>query len=379
MLFRLTDIKKHLRVLDFPLILAVLISCSLGLLLVKSATNYTDSLRYVFTQIIAVACGVIAMYVISTFDYEHVTKYAKWFFAASVAALVITLIFGTGDEIGSRSWLKIEALGIGIQPSEFVKILFIITYAKHLDLIKNDKNNIKNVLFLCLHAGIIIGLVMLQRDLGTAIVFMIIFAVMNFWAGLSLWYFLVGISAVVLSSPFIWPLLREHQRRRILVGFNPESDPEGYGFQVIRAKTAIGSGGLFGAGYQQGTITQNNLLPLQRNDCIFAVAGEEFGFVGTMVIIALLSFIIIRIFHLAYTSRNELGSYICAGIGAMFMFQTIENIGMCLGLLPVIGLTLPFFSGGGSSIFSLFVAIGVVLAVRARRDIYYFSWDGLVK
>ncbi|MHC1694924.1 MAG: FtsW/RodA/SpoVE family cell cycle protein [Eubacteriales bacterium] len=376
--FSFEKVGKHLRVLDWPLISAV-VACSVyGIFLVKSATNYLDTSRYVLIQIAAIALGIAAMIFISTFDYEHILKHSKLLYIASVVLLILTLILGSGDELGSRSWIGLKFLNIGIQPSEFIKILFVLTFARHLDAVKDNINHIKNVAALCVHGVIIIGLVLLQGDLGSALVFIFMFISMIFMSGISLWYFLGAGAAVLAASPLLWHILKPYQQQRILVGFNPELDPLDKGFQAIRSKAAIGSGNLTGAGYQNGYITQNGGLPAQRTDFIFAVAGEELGLVGALLVVFLLAFVIIRILMLARSSRDTMGGYICIGIAAMFIFQSFENIGMCLGLLPVIGITLPFFSSGGSSVFSLFVAIGVVLAVRARRDIYYFSKDEIV-
>jgi rod shape determining protein RodA len=219
------------------------------------------------------------------------------------------------------------------------------------------------VLSLCAHFGIIAGCVLLQGDLGSALVFVFVFLCMMFAAGLQLRYFLLGALATVVASPFLWESLSHYQRQRILVGFSPESDPQGFGYQVLRAKEAIANGGLWGMGYMEGALSQaarDSTLPKRHTDMIFAVLSEELGFVGVLIYLALFTLLIIRMLFLAKRFSGTMGSYLAVGAAAVFLFQGLENMGMCMGILPVIGLTLPFMSYGGSSVVSLFLLIGVV-------------------
>ena len=187
-------------------------------------------------------------------------------------------------------------------------------------------------------------------------------------AGLKVKYMLLAGAPVVAALPLIWTfVLKDRQRFRILTLFDPTLDPLGYGYQVIQSKTAIGSGKFFGAGYLQGVMTQTNLLPAKHTDFIFAVCGEEFGFIGCLAVIALLLFIVGRIFYDTKKSTDNFGRMILVGVSAMFLVQIIINIGMCIGITPVIGITLPFFSAGGSSMLSVWLAIGLVLTVLRNR------------
>jgi rod shape determining protein RodA len=202
---------------------------------------------------------------------------------------------------------------------------------------------------------------------------------MCFAAGVSLWYFLGGAFALTALSPILWNwdlIMPEYRRMRILRGFEP-GVVDDWTFQVRRSMQAIGSGGVFGKGWQQGPITQgwSARVPEQWTDFIFSAIGEEFGFIGAIFTIIILTLIIVRIFIISKNARNNVGSLICAGVMAMFIAQIIINIGMCLGMLPVIGITLPFFSYGGSSILSSLLGIGMVLSVNSRRNIYYFTRD----
>lgn len=370
------DIKKRVLSVDWFLVFVVLLASVYGMILISSATNPFHTNRYIYMQIFSVGAGAILMLILSFLDYDHWIKYAKFLYAVAVFLLVMTLIFGTGEEeTGNKNWIRIPGTPIGGQPSELVKILFILTFSRHLDLIKEKINKPKNVLMLFLHAAVIIGLIVLEKDIGTALVFLFICICMCFSAGLSLWYFIGAAFLAVVSSPLLWRFLSAKQQQRIIVGFNPNLDPSDVGYQVLQSKFAIGSGGLLGAGYKQGYMTQNGLVPRQWTDFIFSAAGEEFGFIGLVILMLLLSVIFVRIYIISRKARNDAGTYICIGIFAMFIIQTVENIGMCLGLLPVIGITLPFFSYGGSSVLSSWIAIGVVLSVNSRRKIYYFTRD----
>ena len=376
------DIKKLLATIDWFLVITVFVSTIFGFILIVSATRVKGNsaqFRILIVHIVAAIIGFVCMYILSKSDYNHMIKYWRYLYAFGVIILIITYVFGSGDEVGNRSWIRLPIPGTGItvggQPSEIVKITFIMTFARHLDRVKDDINKPKNILLLGLHFIIILGLILIQGDLGTALVYIFIFLTMCFAAGVSLWYFLAGIFITVASSPLLWNLMGEYQRNRIIFGIHPELDPLDVGYQALTSKRAIGSGGLFGAGWGKGYYTQSDRIPEQWTDFIYSAAGEEFGFIGAMLILILLTIIIVRIFIISRKARNTVGSLICVGVMAIFIAHTVENIGMCLGLLPVIGIPLPFFSYGGSSILGSLLAIGIVLSVNSRKNIYYFTRD----
>lgn len=360
--------RQRLRQVDFILAGASVCMALYGLVVIYSATRTYDSLQYVIIQASAILLGIAGMLVVSLTDLDRfVRRFRIPLFCLACVMLVLTLLFGTGD--GNRSWIRFSFMPIGIQPSEFVKILFILTFAYHLSATAEKRNRPLTQLKLCLHAGLIMCLVILQGDLGSALVFLFIFLAMLYSAGTSLWYFAGLTVAVAAASPLLWKCLNTYQQKRILVGFQPELDPLGYGYQVIRSKYAISSGGFWGAGYLQGATSQNptpGALPAKHTDMIFAVMAEEFGFIGVMLYLALLILLVLRMLLLARRLHGQMGGYICVGAAAVIIFQALENIGMCLGMLPVIGITLPFMSYGGSSVFSLFLLIGVVLGSSNR-------------
>lgn len=350
---------------DYILILVTVICCIFGLIVISSAVNsFDNSQKFIIVQSAAFAIGFIAMICVSLIDYDIYGKYAKYIYIGSLLSLVAVLIFGTGLESnGAKSWIRFGSFGI--QPAEIVKIGFIITFAKHLSVLKNV-NKTKNLLGLILHLLPIVALIMLQPDFGTTMVFICIFAGMIFVAGLSYKYIFASLVGVGLSVPVIWNFLKPYQKDRILVFLNPESDPLGRGYHVIQSKIAIGSGKIFGKGLYKGTQTQFGYLPVKHTDFIFGVIGEELGLIGCFVVIALLFTLVVRFIYVSNSSKDKFGSYICVGVAFMFMAHIFENIGMCVGLMPVTGIPLPFFSYAGSSLVTNLVSIGLVLSVHKR-------------
>ena len=355
---------------DFPTAIVAILLSIYGIIMVASAVRGGDS-SYVTKQAFGTFLGICFMFILSNINYEYLlnTKLSITIFASSVFLLVLTLFIGFGS--GNQNWISLKGLSLNIQPSEFVKLFFIMTFAKHLDSVKTNINHIKNIALLLLHAGIIIGLVMLQGDLGSALIFICIAATMCFVQGMSVWYFLGGGTLVLLAAPYLWQFLKPYQQQRILVGFNPELDPLGYGYQQILSKNAIMNGGIMGTGYMDSTVSPT--IPYNHTDMIFSVLTEELGLFGVLALLILLVILVARIIKTAFMARKNIGSVICAGVAAMLIAQTIENIGMTLGLLPIIGITLPFMSYGGSSVLSIYMSLGIVMSVYRFRGKYFFE------
>lgn len=352
--------------LDYFLILVTVICCVFGLVMISSAVKSMDnSQKYIIVQSAAFALGFVAMLAVSAIDYNVYGQFAKYIYIICILMLIATLIFGTGkEESGAKSWIRFGS--IGIQPAEIVKIGFIITFAKHLSMIKNV-NNHRNLFVLILHIVPIAALILLQPDLGTTMVFMCIFAGMIFVAGISYKYIFAALAAIGAAIPIAWNfLLQPYQKDRIIVFFNPESDPLDKGYHVIQSKIAIGSGQIFGKGLFKGTQTQLGFLPVKHTDFIFAVIGEELGLIGCTIVITLLFTLVVRCIYVSNSSKDKFGRYICVGVAFMFMAHIFENIGMCIGLMPVTGIPLPFFSYAGSSLVTNLIAIGLVLSVQKR-------------
>lgn len=362
------NFKSNLKKIDLPLFLGVIILSVIGNILVASATHsYSGGKTQVTIQIAATVLGIILCFAIALYDYEFLAS--KWIYiiGINVFLLVLVLILGIGsEEVGSKSWIRVGP--ISVQPSEFVKIGFILSFAYQLDKYKERINEFKIVMGCVLHIAVIVFLLMQQPDFGTTMVFAAIFIVMIFMAGISMKYIASAAGLVIASFPVLWFFVFEnYQKNRILTFFNPELDTQVSGYHVMQSKTAIGSGKLFGQGLFKGILTQNEFLPAKHTDFIFAVGCEELGFMGAAVIIGLIAFIVVRCFMISLKARDNLGSYIAIGVGTMIMVQSLENIGMTIGITPVTGITLPFLSYGGSSMLTNYIAIGLVLNVKIRN------------
>lgn len=359
--------------LDKTLLICSMLITLMSLVTIFGARENFGNSKIVM-QIAMTAVGLCAVMVIVNLDYRlFVDRYWVFLFLASVLLLGITLIIGdtgaNGTVSANKSWLTIIKIGsrsFQIQPSEFVKIAFIISFSKHLSMVKDSINKIKTLIPLAIHAGAIVGLILLSGDLGVALVYVGIIAIMLAFAGLSKWYFIGAIGAVCLIFPFLWPFLSPYQQNRILIGFQPELDPQGFGFQPLLSLKAISAGGFFGRGMNSGGYYE--VLPASHTDFIFATYCEMFGFLGALVFLFALVCLIVRIINIARSCRNEFGSLICIGIAGMFIVQSVMNIGMCLAMLPVIGITLPFMSYGGSSMLALYLAMGILHAVSAHES-----------
>ena len=368
------SLKEKLRRIDYIIVLAVIGMTSLSILTLLGDTATSGGMRRVVMQCAVSLIGLIFAFIISLFDYDELLR--RFFlpvFGLSVLIMLITVIFGEGyrEDSTNRCWLFFPFLPFGIQPSEFVKILFILTFAKHIDIVKKKINHPLEVLSLLIHAGIIIGMVLLTGDLGSGLVFMAIMAVMLFTGGLSLWYFAAAALIIAVAFPYIWPHMEPYQQNRILAGFNPEIDPTDVGYQALRSRAAIAAGGFRGAGIYGGSYYK--LVPAHETDFFFAMMAEKFGFFGAFIYMLMMIVLIIRLLYLARHARKDCGANICMGVCAIMIAQTVENIGMCLGMLPVVGITLPFLSYGGSSMLASFIYIGVVESVATHNQKYYFE------
>lgn len=364
----LKTLKNFIKETDKVLLLLCAMASAFGCVCVLSATLNTAAEGERFTRDFIVMCaavclGIVIALIISTIDYEFILKLWPIIGIFCIGIMLITLKFGVGpvERPDAKTWIKFGS--IYFQPSEIVKIGFIITFGVHLEKLKNNLNHPLSVLQLGIHALIPVALVIKSGDMGSSLVFMIIAVVMLFAAGLHWGYFLAGILLLVAATPLAWLFLLDNiQKERFLALIYPELYPNII-YQQERGMAAIGSGGLTGQGLFNGTLTQQrNGIPESENDMIFAVIGEELGLVGCAAAIIILTLIVIRI---ATTGRHDkIGNtrVMCFGVAAMIAGQVIINIGMCLMLLPVIGITLPFFSAGGSSNLSIYFAIGLILS-----------------
>lgn len=365
-------VRRYFKRVDKILPLLVLLASGYGCMLIYSATH-NSGLKETLVQAAAIGLGIVVAIIISLIDYEWLSKMWPFLAGITVIMMIATLIWGVGPSgSNNKAWLLIPGINISIQSSEFLKIAFIITFSRHLQKVKDDINSFKTVCMLLLHALIPFGLVLLTKDDGSATVFIVITVCMLAAAGLSWKYFLAGGLGVAALIPVMWfYYFDDFQRKRFLVVLDPEKyDPSGLTdyFQQLQGKIAIGSGQVIGQGYMNGLRTQNSVVPKSYNDFILTVAGEELGFLGVILIFALLIAIFIRILVIGKRSHFAMGNMICVGIFAQLGFQAVLNIGMCLAIFPVVGVTLPFFSAGGSSMLTLFISIGLVLSIYMHNE-----------
>ena len=356
---------------DLYLVILALLCSAYGMVLIYSATlnpatALDGSTRNLFIQGAAILMGLIAFVIMSLIDLETMSGWWKIFVLINIG-LQMLLFTPLGVEVnGQRAWLDLGPTNL--QPGELGKLIFIFTLAAHISEIKEHINEWRGLLVIALHTLIMMGAVVIASgDTGMAIQYFMIALIMLFTAGLSLKWLGVGCGLAVVSIPILWNfILDDYQKTRILVLFDPSIDPE-TSRQATYGKIAIGSGKMDGQGLTHGTMTQMQLVPENHTDYIFSVAGEELGFIGCMLIIGLLVLLIARIFYVSYRASTTFSSLLAVGVGGMFMFQVFMNIFMNIGLLPVMGLTLPFFSYGGTSVLTMYAALGIVAGVRMRE------------
>lgn len=352
---------------DFVLWILTVIAVIYSLLLISSmqrAGNY----NFIKSQLIAVIIGLISAVIFSVADYRYLIK--KWYIPAIIAVVLVMLVFIFGIQVAGtddRAWIELPG-GFTIQPSEFIKICFIITFSKHLSYLNEKELTHKfiGVVTLAIHALIPMTVIHIQGDDGTVLIFGFIFLIMSFAAGVQLRYFAILGSMLVIGIPIIWHFLMNNEHRnRILSLFDIDGNAmTNYGWQQYQGKVSIASGGLSGSGLYNGSRVEYGIVPEQENDFIFTVAGEELGFIGCIILMAILFGIIIKSILNAQYSNDIQGKYICYGVFAIIASQTIINLGMVLGFFPVIGITLPLFSSGGTSALSTLICLGLIQSVR---------------
>lgn len=351
-------------------LLLLAISCSAyGLVLINSAT--ASSIlhdRYMTVQAAAVGIGLVAFIIMSLVDLESIKRYWRILLIINVAVQLSLYFFGDNHG-GNKSWIDLGF--VSIQPGEIGRIVFIITFAAHLMSVHEEINRWQTLIGLGVHAGLLFGsIVAAQHDAGVAISYLFIAIVMIFAAGISYKWIIGGVVVALSAVPFIWQMLDENRLARILVLLDPSIDnlyQGDYYYQTAQSKIAIGAGQLSGAGYMKGLQTQYDKVPANHTDFIYTVAGEEFGFIGALLVLVLLALLILRLLYVSYRAGSLFSAVMTTGIAGMFLFQTFENIFMCLGMFPVVGLTLPLFSYGGSSVVTMYAALGVAAGVRMRE------------
>lgn len=356
------------RYFDIWLVAAVLLLTAYGILMVRSAVTGAPAFEDLpADQVQWAVIGVVIMLVIASIDYRVLTS-SHWYI---YAALIVTLIFVlVGGALGNdtRRWIEIPGLDIRIQPSEFGRIFLPVIFGQFLSNRRAYIHRFSNTIVSLIYVGIPIALIFVQPDLGMSVLYISVWFVMIWLAGLPPSHFIILAVLGVGTLAAVFPFLAEYQQERITTFVNPEDADEDDIFNIEQAQISIGSGGWWGKGYLNGTQSQLGFLRVQHTDFIFSVVTEEMGLVfGSLFVVVLMGFILWRIMRIAWLTPDPVGKYICIGIATVIFFQTAVNIGMNVRLVPVTGLTLPFVSYGGSSLTTLFIGIGIVQSVLMRH------------
>ena len=367
---------------DFLTMFTALAASIYGLTLVYSASYSSLSDGKVISSdvrsmLVSVIGGFIISVILSNIDYDVISKLWPIVAAGCVGLMIFTFFFGVAppSRPDSKCWIDLKIFYF--QPSELMKVGFIISFSYHLDLVRDKINKIKTIIPLVIHGAIPVGLVILTGDAGSALIFLIIFIAMLFFARVNIGYFVAGFCAIFVGFAVAWKtgIINGIQRQRIVALFYPEQYADAM-YQQTNGKIAIGSGGLFGQGFLQGNMTQSGAVPVNESDMVLTVAGEEFGFVGAVGALLILFFLVLRVMKIGIKARDNVGYLMCCGIAVMLFAQILVNVGMELSLLPCIGITLPLFSAGGSSSLCIYLALGIEYSVyrfskMPRETLFY--------
>ena len=377
------QVKGFWRDFDWALFGAAFLLSSISLTEIYSATKNTGDIAF-YKQAIFVCAGMVMMFIISAVDYHTISEHVPWLYLGSVVILIYTPL-AARRIAGANSWIDLGP--VSVQPSELVKMVAVVAVARYLSDLHLDRYmSLRQIAKAGLICGIPMGLILLQPDMGTTLTYLPILAMGIFLRGVKPKVITAMLLAVVLAAPIGWYLIRDqdrlvsgltwmtgrgllkaHQKERILTFVFPERDSKGKNYQVMQSKIAIGSGGFMGKGLFKGSQSQLGFLPARHTDFIMSVVGEEMGFVGVILTLGLLGFILFRSLYNAQTARDNLGLFIILGVVGIYFFHIVVNVAMVIGFFPVVGIPLPFLSYGGSSIVTAFIGLGLVISVRRRR------------
>lgn len=329
--------------------------------------------KFVLIQVASIILGMIAFVIFTVIDADLLGQQWKLLCAINVLLMAALIFFGQDDGTGNKSWIRFA--GIGIQPSEVVKIIYIVISAKQMSYLKEykDINAFPSIVQMAMHFLVVFGMiVVVSSDLGSALIILAIFLIMLFALGVKLYWFAIGFAGISAAIPLLWTyFLKDYQKKRLIAPYDASVDPEGYGvrWQTTQSRLTLASGRL--TGVEEGhNVT---VFTGKHTDFIFSCIGEELGMIGCLVVILLLTILIIHIVRVGLRSSRTFDMLICIGVAGAVTFQTLINIGMCIGITPVIGLTLPFFSYGGSSMVTMYGAMGLVSGVKYKLKPEHFS------
>lgn len=368
---------KLIRNLDLTLLCAVGLILVMSFFVLDSATQTASvkyNTNYVLKQAVWTIIGLAAFITVLLVDYSNLAKYSVYIYALNIILLLAVLVFGA-EAKGAQAWIPIGSYRF--QPAEVVKALLILGLAQFLTPRIGKLNTYREMLPVFLYAGIPLGLIMLQPDLGTGLVYVAVMFGMLLAAGASpLRLFLllaagIGLMVLAIYGHYTWGWwlpLKEYQLMRLVVFINPMIDPRGWGWNVIQSQIAVGSGGLWGKGWGMGSQTKGDFLPEQWTDFIFSVLAEEFGFIGVTALLLLFFVLVYRGIKIAGQAKDAYGSLIAVGVISMFAFHILQNIGMAIGIMPITGIPLPFVSYGGSALLANMISLGLLMNVYLYRE-----------
>ena len=366
------ELKDFTKKGDMFLLVLCMIVAGFGMVCIASATSadkFGSNIRYIVVQLLAIVLGILIYAIISSIDLDYLSEHRGAMVAFNCILLLMLIPFGTDNNTGNRSWLHFPFLPFNIQPAEICKITYIVIMASVMSAHQNRISHPVSVIHMCFHLLLLVGLNMvLSGDAGVSLIFVFIFIGMTFAGGVSLWWFALAIGGIAVAFPILWQFLGEYQQNRILILFDETIDPQGINeryHSMMNLKSLTG-GGLTGQGLFNGNRTQGGNLFAQHTDYIFSSMGEELGFIGCVIIMLMELAIIARCIYVGMRCQDYMRRVVCYGAASALMFQVMINTGMCIGVMPVIGLTLPLISYGPSSVVTIFGMLGLVSGAHAR-------------
>ena len=367
----LEELKDFSKKGDMFLLVLALIVASFGLVAIASATSadkFDGNFRYIAVQSVSICLGVLVYAVVSSIDLDFLSEHRLAMVVFNCMLLLMLLSpLGTDNDSGNRSWIDLGV--INVQPAEICKITYILIMASVMSSHQNRISHPVSVAHMLLHLGLLVGLnLVVSSDMGVSLIFVFIFIGMTFAGGVSLWWFAAALTGIAAMAPILWQFLDGYQRNRIRILFDDSIDPQGINERYhsnMNLKSLTG-GGLTGQGLFNGNRTQGGNLFAQHTDYIFSSMGEELGFIGCVVIMLMELALIARCVYVGVRCQDYMRRLVCFGAASALMFQVMINVGMCIGVMPVIGLTLPLISYGGSSVVTIFAMLGLVSGAYAR-------------
>lgn len=351
--------------LDLNLLGTAILIAMIGCVLIYSATSEGRDANLFGRQLIWISVGIVAMLIFTFVDYRILLDISPALWGVGLLLLLYLLIWGQRTA-NVKSWIHFG--GFQFQPSEFVKIFTALLLAKFFESHTERYLTLRSFLMLSVIVGLPVGMIVVQPDFGTAATFVPVAFAALFLGGIRPRFWIVAILIALLAAPTAWfILLKPYQKERIMIFLDPERDPRGSGYQVMQSKIAIGSGGIAGKGFREGTQAKLEYLPARHTDFIFAVLGEEWGFVGVLVLLTLYLFFIVSALRIAKAARDRAGTFLVVCLTSFFIFHILINVAMQIGLLPTTGIPLPLVSYGGSSTLMFFIATGLILNVDFRK------------